>query len=259
MSAQTPMFREEGVALIVGGTGGFGQAVCAAFARAGTQVAFTYRSRVEAAQRVAAALAADGLAVRHWPLDLADFAGVETRLVEIQAAMGPIHSVVYAAGPKIEVGPVSKLDPLTVARVMQEDVMGFFHLARASLPMFRAQGFGSLTAITTTQASHVEIRGSLSAAPKAAVESLIRTIAKEEARNGIRANSVRAGWADTGHGAELLSGKLSDKAREAILGSIPMNRFGLPDEIAQAVLFLASERASFITGVAIAADGGQHL
>ena len=258
MNTPAPIFRE-GVALIVGGTGGFGRAVCAAFARAGCQVAFTYRSRAERAQEVTAALAADGLDTQHWQLDLADFAQVEARLLEIQGAMGPIHSVVYAAGPKIEVGPVSKLDPLTVARIMNDDVMGFFHLARASLPMLKAQGFGSLTAITTTQASHVEIRGALSAAPKAAVESLIRTIAKEEARNGIRANSVRAGWADTGHGAELLSTKLSDKAKQAILGSIPMSRFGMPDEIAQAVLFLASERASFVTGVAIAADGGQHL
>lgn len=252
------MFRE-GVALVVGGTGGFGKAVCAAFARAGAKLVFTYRSRVDAAQRVTDMLEADGLLARHWPLDLADFAQVETRLAEIQAAMGTIHSVIYAAGPKIEVGAVAKLDPATVNRVMQEDVMGFFHLARASLPMFKAQGYGSLTAITTTQASHVELRGALSAAPKAAVESLIRTIAKEEARHGIRANSVRAGWADTGHGAELLSATLPEKARQAILGSIPMHRFGLPDEIAQAVLFLASERASFVTGAALSVDGGQHL
>lgn len=258
MSQPAPMFRE-GVALIVGGTGGFGQAVCAAFARAGTRVAFTYRSRADAAQRVVDALAMEGLSTRHWPMDLADFGQVETRLAEIQAAMGAIHSVIYAAGPKIEVGPVAKLDPATVNRVMQEDVMGFFHLARASLPVFKAQGYGSLTAITTTQASHVELRGSLSAAPKAAVESLIRAIAKEEARHGIRANSVRAGWADTGHGAELLSATLPDKAKQAILGSIPMNRFGLPEEIAQAVLFLASERASFVTGAALSVDGGQHL
>lgn len=258
MSHTDSMFRD-GLALVVGGSGGFGQAVCAAFARVGTRLAFTYRSRVDAAQSVADALAADGHASRHWQLDLADFAQVESRIAEIEREMGPIHSVVYASGPKIEVGPVAKLDPATVNRVMQEDVMGFFHLARAALPMFKAQGYGSLTAITTTQASHVELRGALSAAPKAAIESLIRTIAKEEARNGIRANAVRAGWADTGHGAELLSAKLPEKARAAILGSIPMSRFGLPDEIAQAVLFLASERASFITGVAIAADGGQHL
>ena len=79
MSPQTPMFRE-GVALIVGGTGAFGQAVCPAFARAGTRAAFAYRSRAEAAQREAAALAADGFPARHWSLDLTDFAGVESRL-----------------------------------------------------------------------------------------------------------------------------------------------------------------------------------
>lgn len=258
MNTSTPMFRP-GAALIVGGSGGFGRAICAAFTRAGTPVALTYRSQAARADEVVSALAAEGLHAQRWQLDLADFAQVESRLAEIQAAMGPIHSVVYAAGPKIEVGPVSKLDPLAVARIMNEDVMGFFHLARASLPMFKLQGYGSLTAITTTQASHVEIRGALSASPKAAIESLIRTMAKEEARNGIRANSLRAGWADTGHGAELLSNQLSDKAKAAILGAIPMSRFGQPEEIAQAVLFLASERASFVTGVALTADGGQHL
>lgn len=258
MNAPKPMFGD-GAALIVGGTGGFGQAVCAAFAQAGSPVAFTFRSRANEARDLATRLHADGAKVRMWQLDLSDFSQVEARLADVRTWAGRIHSVVYAAGPKIVVDLVSRFDPETVARVIHEDVMGFFHLARATLPLFKAQGGGSLTAITTTQASHVEIRGALSAAPKAAVEALIRAIAKEEARNGIRANSVRAGWADTGHGAELLSGTLSDKARQAILGSIPMSRFGLPDEIAQVVLFLASERASFVTGVAMAADGGQHL
>ncbi len=249
----------DGLALIVGGTGGFGRAVCQAFLRAGTDVAFTYRTQAQKAEDLIAEFESEVRSIRAWQLDLSDFATVERRLQEIQSAGGRIHSVVYAAGPKIAVGPIAKLDPETVARVIQEDVLGFFNLARAVLPLFKQQNGGTLTAITTTQATHVEIRGALSAAPKAAIESMIRTIAKEEARNGIRANAVRAGWADTGHGAELLSNQLSDKARQAILAAIPMARFGLPEEIAQAVLFLASNEASFVTGVAIAADGGQHL
>lgn len=250
----------EGVALVVGGTGGLGRAVCEVLAKRGSSVTFTYHRNEAAALDLARSLSDNGAECRCWPLDLSDFSLTESRLNEIKAAYGRIHSVIYAAGPKIVVDYVSRHDPQTAARIIQQDVIGFFHLARATLPLFKAQGGGgSLTAITTTQGGNVEIRGALSAAPKAAIESLTRTIAKEEARNRIRANCVRAGWADIGLGGELLAGPLSEKAQQAILSAIPMHRFGTPQEIAEAVVFLASNRASFITGISIAADGGQHL
>lgn len=249
----------EGAALVVGGTGGLGQAICRGFAREGSPVVFTWRSRADAAEKLCAELTGQGVAARHEQLELSDFAQVETCLQRIQAAIGRIHSVVYAAGPKITIDYFSRLDPKTVASVINDDVLGFFHLSRAALPLLKAQGSGAITALTTTQASHVEVRGALSAAPKAAIEAMVRTIAREEARSGIRANAVRAGWADTGLGAEALSNRLSDKAKQMILSAIPMNRFGLPDEIAQAVVFLSSARASFVTGASLAVDGGQHL
>lgn len=247
------------VALVVGGTGGLGRAVCKAFVEQGYSVAFTCHSRVERAQELAAELESYGTQCRYWALDLTDFSAVEARLEEVRSTFGRIDALVYAAGPKITIDYFSRLDPEVAARVIQQDVLGFFNLARAALPLLKEQSGGSITAITTTQGGNVEVRGSLSAAPKAAIESMIRTIAKEEAKLGIRANCIRAGWADIGLGAELLSESLSEKAQRAIQSAIPMRRFGLPEEIAEAVVFLASERASFITGVAMAADGGQHL
>lgn len=247
-----------GVALVAGGTGGLGRAVCKALAAHGSPVAFTYHSSQTAARELADELAAAGTDARHWALDLRDHAATEACVAGIRAAFGRIHSVVYAAGPKITIDYFSRLDPQIVSRVIQQDVLGFFNLAHASLPILK-QGGGSITAITTTQGGNVEVRGSLSAAPKAAIESMIRTIAKEEAAHGVRANALRAGWVDIGLGADLLSTQLSPKAREAIHAAIPMRRFGTPGEIGEAVAFLASDRASFITGVALAADGGQHL
>ena len=249
-----------GVALVVGGTGGLGRATCELFARSGSPVAFTFlsnRERATALEQQLSTLCAD---VRAWPLDLSSFEETEARLLEVQRVYGRIHSVVYAAGPKIVVDYVSRHDPATAARIIQQDVIGFFHLARAALPLFKLQGGGSLTAITTTQGGNVEVRGSLSASPKAAIESMTRTIAKEEARFGIRANCVRAGWAaDEGLGMELMENALSEKARANVLAAIPMRRLARPVEIAEAVVFLASDRASFITGISMAADGGQHL
>lgn len=249
----------KGVALVVGGTGGLGRAVCKAFVAQGSAVAFTYHRSAEAAHELVQEIAQLGGEARPWSLDLTDYDATAARIEEIRQAFGRIHSVVYAAGPKITVDYFSRLDPQTASRVIQQDVLGFFNLARASLPILKQDGGGSITAVTTTQGGNVEIRGSLSAAPKAAIESMIRTIAKEEARNGIRANALRAGWVDVGIGADLMSTQLSEKAREAIHSAIPMRRFGTPAEIGEAVAFLASSHASFITGVSLAADGGQHL
>ncbi len=250
---------DAGAALVVGGSGGLGQAICRAFAEAGCPVALTWHRRREAAEQLVRELTEAGGQAWHWSLDLTDYAQVEARLGEIHAAVGRIHSVVYAAGPKIIIDYLGRLAPADVATVVTDDVLGFFHLSRAALPLLKQQGGGSVTALTTTQASHVEPRGVLSAAPKAAIETMIRAMAREEAAHGIRANAVRAGWANVGLGADALAERLSDKARQMILSTIPMGRFGDPMEIAEAVVFLASRRASFITGTALAADGGQHL
>jgi NAD(P)-dependent dehydrogenase (short-subunit alcohol dehydrogenase family) len=222
-------------------------------------VAFTYNRSIDAAESLKARIEQTGVKASHWPMDLTDYAGTAAQLEKIHRAFGRIHSVVYAAGPKITVDYVCRLDPEVAARVIQQDVIGFFHLARASLPILKNDGGGSITAITTTQGGNVEVRGALSASPKAAIESMIRTIAKEEARNNIRANALRAGWVDIGLGADLLSTQLSEKAQDAIHAAIPMRRFGTPEEIGEAVAFLASTSAGFITGVSLAADGGQHL
>lgn len=218
----------KGAVVVAGGTGGFGQAICEAFVRAGSPLAFTFHSRQQAASELEARLSALGPQVRCWSLDLADAAQCEERLADIEQRFGGIHSIVYAAGPRIGMDYVSRLSPPHVAQVLPLDVCGFFHLAHAAIPLLKRNGGGSITAITTTQLQRVELRGSMSAVPKVAIEAFVRAIAREEARYRIRANSVRAGWTDVGLGAEALSSRLSDAAREAIFLQFRCGGWGVP-------------------------------
>jgi len=110
-------------------------------------------------------------------------------------------------------------------------------------------------AVTTDQLSGIEKKGVLSSAPKAAVDMLFEAIAKEEARHHIRAATVRPGWVDGGR-ARL---DRPPEVLEVLTAGIPMRRFGDPREIGEAVAFLASRRASYITGVSLPVNGGRHL
>lgn len=250
---------DDGVALVIGGSGGIGAAISEVFARRGSHVAFTYLSNGERAARVEERVAAHGTRVSKFQLSLEDDAAIEGLLQKLTADHGKIHSIVYASGPSIKVGYVSKIPKEDWERVFRLDTHGCFNLVRLALPVLKAQGGGSLTAITTTQFHRPELMGVLSAAPKAAIEMTFRAIAKESAQFGIRANIVRSGWVDAGMVDGSLDGQLQDKHYQALLADIPMKRFANPFEVAEAAVFMASNRASFITGMSITADGGMHL
>lgn len=250
---------DDGVALVIGGSGGIGAAITEVFAKRGTDVAFTYLSKVERAEKVEARVSAHGREVSKFQLSLEDDAGIEKLLQALKEKYGKIHSIVYASGPSIKVGYVSKITKEDWERVFRQDTQACFNLLRLSLPVLKAQGGGSLTAITTTQFHRPELMGVLSAAPKAAIEMTFRAVAKESAQFGIRANIVRSGWVDAGMVDGSLDGQLQGKHFDALLAQIPMNRFASPYEVAEAAVFMASNRASFITGMSITADGGMHL
>jgi NAD(P)-dependent dehydrogenase (short-subunit alcohol dehydrogenase family) len=100
----------------------------------------------------------------------------------------------------------------------------------------------------------------MSAAPKAAIEMLVRGVAREYGRFGVRANCIGPGWINAGLGKQALDEKLDEKTRESIrLQTIPLQRFGSADDIAWATLFLCSQQASFITGQTLAVDGGAQI
>jgi NAD(P)-dependent dehydrogenase (short-subunit alcohol dehydrogenase family) len=244
-----------GTALVVGGSGGIGAAICRDLATSGSDVVLTYHSRESAGRAVADDISALGRRAEAHPLDLVDEDAVTAFVDDVASRAQRLHSVVYAAGPSIRAKAVRKISPAEWARVIQADVVGFFNLLHAVLPHFRRQSEGSLVAVLTSAVERQPAHDVLSAAPKSAIASLVRSVALEEGRSGIRANAVGPGWIDTDLSRALLE-ELGPTRRDRINASIPMRRIGEPREVAAAVTFLLSHRASYITGEVLCVSGG---
>ncbi len=232
-----------GGALVVGGSGGIGSAVADLLRARGARVGVTYRRRpVE-----------DGLA---WQLDLDDLAGVPAVVAEAAEMLDGLHTVVHAAGPPVPMRHLSRVDPAEMAAQLQGDAAGFFAVAHAALPHLR-ETRGSLVAVTTAATSRFPVRDGLSAGPKGAVEALAFGLAVEEGRFGVRVNCVGPGMLTDGMAAELIAGgQLDEAALEVTRANIPLGRFGSARDVAEAVAFLVSPRATFITGQKLDVDGG---
>lgn len=224
-------------ALVIGGSGGIGAATAALLAERGAQVAVTYHSRP----------IPSGIA-----LDVLDAAACADAL----SRLGTLDVLVYSAGPRIPQRHLSQIPPGLFQEHLHLEVTGFFNVAAAALPQLRAAR-GCLVAVTTAATRRHAVRDGLSSAPKAAIEALVRGIAAEEGRYGVRANSVGPGMLADGMATELIaSGDLDERAIEAARRNTPLRRFGSTVDLAEAICFLACDRASFITGQHLNVDGG---
>ncbi len=254
--SNTDFAERVGAALVVGGSGGLGSAIVAELAARGSDVALTYRSNADAA--VASAAEAQRLGRRSWTAaaDLADDSSVAAAIEDLAAAAGGLHTMVYAAGPHVPQVHLSRVEAASMRAQLDVDAAGFFSAARAALPHLRAAR-GSIVAVTTAGTGRFPVRDGLSTVPKAAVEAAVRGLAAEEGRFGVRANSVGPGMLTDGMAERLrASGDLDERALDAARANIALRRFGSADDIAEAVCFLASDRAGYITGQHLSVDGG---
>lgn len=248
-----------GVAIVAGGSGGIGADICLALAQSGANIALTYRSRPDAAEAVALAIRGTGAEAFSAQVDHADPDAMKAFVDAATSRFGRIHSVVYAAGPHLPLKFISTITPQEWRAVFEADVNGAFNLVWATLPYLKAGGGGAMAAVITAAVEKVPSRDICSAAPKAAIEMLFRGVALEEGRFGIRANCVGPGFIDAGLGRELLSTPGLEAFAEGIRKSLPLKRFGQARDIAEAVVFLLSDRARYITGQSLAVDGGLQL
>lgn len=244
-------------ALITGAAGGIGEAITRRIAGSYSRLVLSYRSTEPT--KLVNDLQESGCEVELLQLDLADVKASTSALGALTERLGALHAVVHAAGPHVPMVHLSTVDPEVFSRQVRHDVDAFFSLIHATLPGLRA-GRGNVVAVTTAATSRYPVRDGLSSAPKAAVESLVRAFAAEEGRYGVRFNCVGPGMLTDGMADRLIrSGDLNEQALAVAQRNIPLGFFGTAQDIAEAVAFLSSEKARFITGQKLDVDGGYGI
>lgn len=247
----------EGLALVVGGSGGMGGVICTALAKQGCDVALTYRRNKARAEAVADEIRALGRKTSIHAVDIADEAAVGRMVAEITQTQR-IHTIIIASGSDIDQRRIGELTPEQWRQVIEVDSNGFFHVVHHTLPHLRAHGGGSYVHLSTCGLTRWPDGDALSVAPKACNDALLRGIAREEGRHGIRANAVAVGVIESGIFLRLREqGHFDERWHKAVMRNLCLKRYGQPEEVAEAVLFLA--RANYVTGQTLAVSGGYGL
>ena len=241
---------ETRIAFVTGGGGGIGRAICSALAGAGHRVAAADLA-AEAAQEVAKSV--DGLGVE---LDVTEPESVAAAVAEVQRELGPIDICVNCAGWDLFI-PFLDTDEVFTSRVLAINLAGPIRVTRAVLRGMLDRGWGRVINIASDAGRVGSSLESIYSGAKGGLIAFTKTIAREVARNGVTANSVCPGLTDTPL-LDTIKAANPDAARvlDAMARAIPMRRLGLPDDIAPAVAFLASEEAGFITGQTLSVSGG---
>jgi 3-oxoacyl-[acyl-carrier protein] reductase len=246
----------DGAAIVTGGSGGLGAAVCRLLATRGSDVALTYRGNEDAARAVAGDVEAAGRRATVTRIDLLDADACAAFVAQVAEECGGVHTLVHAAGPLVQQRYLGTVPPAEFREHLDQECAGFFNVVHPVLPHLRTTS-GSIVAVTTAGTRRYPLRDGLSAGTKAAIESIVRALAAEEGRYGVRANMVGPGMTMDGMAPKLVaSGDLHPDALDAAMRNIPLRRFGDAEDIAEAVCFLASPRADYISGQKLDVDGG---
>jgi len=242
------------VALVTGGSRGIGRAICLALARAGAATALTYRERREAAEETVQQIQSEGGQALVLRMDVRNRASVSRCFDALQAAWGGLDILVNNAGANRP----ADFDQITDDdwdEILAVNLKGPFVCIQEALPMLRRRGGGSIINIGSVSGQYGGPRTAHYAASKAGLISLGQVVARFGAHDHIRCNTVAAGLIASDMAGVGLQAPSVLKAAENIL----LGRLGTADEVAQAVVFLASEASSYITAQTINVNGGLYF
>jgi 3-oxoacyl-[acyl-carrier protein] reductase len=241
------------VALVTGGGRGIGRAIAQGLAASGATVVINYRDNAAAAEEAVASIRAGGGAATATQADVSDGPAVEQLVKATLAAHGRLDILVNNAGITRDTLLMRRKDD-DFDQVVNTNLRGVFLCTRAVLRQMSKQRAGRIINI----ASVIGIIGNAGqanyAAAKAGIIGFTRATAREIAARNVTVNAVAPGFIET-----EMTGVLGEETRKAILESVPLGRFGQPEEVAQLVTFLASDAAAYITGQTLTVDGGMVM
>ncbi len=240
------------VALVTGGTGGIGTAICARLAGMGHRVATNYRNRAKA-EEWQQAMRARGIEVTLVPGDVGDTASAEAMVRAVESEVGPIEILINNAGITRDT-TFHRMTPAQWHDVINTNLNACFNVTRPVIEGMRERKWGRIVQISSINGLKGQYGQANYAAAKAGMHGFTISLARENAKLGITVNTVSPGYVAT----DMVMA-VPEEVRAKIVADIPTGRLGKPEEIAYAVAFLVSEEAGWITGSNLDINGGHHM
>jgi 3-oxoacyl-[acyl-carrier protein] reductase len=241
------------VVLVTGGSRGIGRSIAVAFAKQGATVVFSYAGNEAAAQETLGLIQAAGAKGEPVRFDVSDSTACANAVESVIKTHGRLDVLVNNAGVAVD-GLVMRVKDEDWDKQLDTNLKGPFALIRAaSRPMMKQRG-GAIINLTSVVGEMGNGGQAAYSASKAGIIGLTKAVAKELASRNIRVNAVSPGFIGTD-----MTSHLNDETRQKMLGVIPLARLGNPEEVASAVLFLASDAATYITGEVLKVNGGMYM
>lgn len=241
------------IALITGAGRGIGRAIAIALAKEGAEVVINYNGSEERAKEVKQTIEENGGKASIYKCNVSDFEACETMIREIVKEHGHLDILVNNAGITKD-GLIMKMKEEDFDRVLNVNLKGTFNTIRHSARQMLKQRSGKIINISSVSGILGNVGQANYAASKAGVIGLTKTMARELGSRGITVNAIAPGFVDT-----EMTEVLSEEIRENACKQIILGRFGKPEDIANAAVFLASDKADYITGQVISVDGGMNV
>jgi acetoacetyl-CoA reductase len=242
------------IALVTGGMGGLGEAICIKMAALGYQVVTTYSPGNTKAAAWLASMEEQGFKFRAYPCDVADYDSAQQCVAQIEKDLRPIDVLVNNAGITRDM-TFRKMDKTNWDAVISTNLDSVFNMTKPVCDGMVERGWGRIINISSVNGQKGAFGQTNYSAAKAGMHGFTKALALEVARKGVTVNTISPGYI----GTKMVMAIPQEVLDTKIIPQIPMARLGKPEEVAGLVVYLASEEAAFLTGANIAINGGQHM